>query len=201
VRGVRRPSIASSSRAAALLHSDHVGVGPKHQVDHTRAPCRGRSEASAARSGGAQRCRAPHSPVAAWLKVMDPISEVQVMGGLHNTLRRLVVDGRPVALGLHAVGDAVCTTNPVGGRGISLALRSVSDLTDVLAAPPRRSVGAGDQRGRCRDAEHRSLIRRPGRRRPRTPRCDPESAGRRAAGIASRHRERRHPRPTCARPA
>lgn len=75
-------------------------------------------------------------PVAAWLKVLDPISEVHVMGGLHNTLRRLVVDGRPVALGLHAVGDAVCTTNPVGGRGISLAMRNASDLTDAVAAHP-----------------------------------------------------------------
>src|SRR5204863_1351444 len=30
---------------------------------------------------------------AAWLDVMDPITDVFPMGGLHNTLRRLVVDG------------------------------------------------------------------------------------------------------------
>jgi 2-polyprenyl-6-methoxyphenol hydroxylase-like FAD-dependent oxidoreductase len=75
-------------------------------------------------------------PVAAWLEVLDPISGVHVMGGLHNTLRRLVVDDRPVALGLHAVGDAVCTTNPIGGRGIPLALRTAAELADVLAAHP-----------------------------------------------------------------
>ncbi|MFC5138619.1 NAD(P)/FAD-dependent oxidoreductase [Actinomycetospora rhizophila] len=73
---------------------------------------------------------------AAWLDALEPISEVAVMGGLHNTLRRLVVDGRPVALGLLAVGDAVCTTNPTFGRGIGVALRTVADLAEVLAAHP-----------------------------------------------------------------
>jgi hypothetical protein len=54
------------------------------------------------------------------------------MGGLHNTLRRLVVDGSPVALGLHALGDTVCTTNPTLGRGLSLALHQAADLIDAL---------------------------------------------------------------------
>lgn len=74
--------------------------------------------------------------LAALPDVLDPISDVQVMGGLHNTLRRRVVDRCPVVLGLHTVGDAVCTTNPVGGRGMTLALQTVADLTDVLAAHP-----------------------------------------------------------------
>ena len=73
---------------------------------------------------------------ASWLDVMDPITDVAVMGGLHNTLRRLVVDGRPVVLGLHAVGDAVCTTNPTFGRGLSMTLHGAADLVDVLAAHP-----------------------------------------------------------------
>jgi hypothetical protein len=59
---------------------------------------------------------------AAWLDGLEPISDVFTMGGLHNTLRRLVVEGTPVATGLHALGDAVCTTNPTLGRGLSLAL-------------------------------------------------------------------------------
>jgi hypothetical protein len=37
---------------------------------------------------------------AAWLDVMEPITGVFAMGGLHNTLRRLVADGAPVATGL-----------------------------------------------------------------------------------------------------
>jgi 2-polyprenyl-6-methoxyphenol hydroxylase-like FAD-dependent oxidoreductase len=69
---------------------------------------------------------------AAWLDVLDPISHVFPMAGLHNTLRRLVVDGAPVATGLHAIGDSVCTTNPTLGRGLSLALSGAADLVDTI---------------------------------------------------------------------
>jgi hypothetical protein len=63
---------------------------------------------------------------AAWLDVMDPITSVFPMAGLHNTLRRLVADGTPVATGLHAIGDSVCTTNPTLGRGLALALAGIA---------------------------------------------------------------------------
>ena len=56
------------------------------------------------------------------------------MGGLHNTLRRLVVDGTPVATGVLAIGDSVCTTNPTLGRGLALALTGAADLADTLGA-------------------------------------------------------------------
>lgn len=68
----------------------------------------------------------------AWLDVLDPISHVFPMGGLHNTMRRLVAGGAPVVTGLHAIGDSVCTTNPTLGRGLSLALSGVADLVDVI---------------------------------------------------------------------
>jgi 2-polyprenyl-6-methoxyphenol hydroxylase-like FAD-dependent oxidoreductase len=71
---------------------------------------------------------------AAWLDVADPISQVFVMAGLHNTLRRLVAGGAPVITGLHAIGDSVCTTNPTLGRGLSLALSGAVDLSDTIAA-------------------------------------------------------------------
>ena len=71
---------------------------------------------------------------AAWLDVMDPITDVFPMGGLHNTLRRLVKDGIPVATGLLAIGDSVCTTNPTLGRGLALALTGAADLADTLGA-------------------------------------------------------------------
>jgi hypothetical protein len=63
---------------------------------------------------------------------MDPISDVFPMAGLHNTLRRLVVGGEPVVSGLHAIGDAVCTTNPTLGRGLSLAISGAADLLDTI---------------------------------------------------------------------
>jgi hypothetical protein len=69
-----------------------------------------------------------------WLAVLDPITDP--MGGLRNTLRRLVVDGRPVVTGLLAVGDSVCTTNPTLGRGLGVAARGAVDLLDVLGAHP-----------------------------------------------------------------
>lgn len=72
---------------------------------------------------------------ARWLDVLDPVSGVFPMAGLHNTLRRLVVDGRPVVTGLLAIGDAVCTTNPTLGRGLSTAVQMAVDLLDVLVDP------------------------------------------------------------------
>ena len=69
---------------------------------------------------------------AAWLDVLDPTSEVFPMAGLHNTLRRLVVDGAPVVTGLHAIGDSVCTTNPTLARGLSLAIWGAADLLDTI---------------------------------------------------------------------
>jgi 2-polyprenyl-6-methoxyphenol hydroxylase-like FAD-dependent oxidoreductase len=73
---------------------------------------------------------------AEWLAVLDPITDVFPMGGIHNTLRRLVVDGRPVVTGLHALGDSVCTTNPTLGRGLGVAVRGALDLVEVLDAHP-----------------------------------------------------------------
>jgi hypothetical protein len=54
------------------------------------------------------------------------------MSGLHNTMRRLVVHSAPIATGVYAVGDSVCTTNPTLGRGLTLALQNAVDLADVL---------------------------------------------------------------------
>ena len=68
-----------------------------------------------------------------WLDALEPTTGVAVMGGLHNTLRRLAVGGRPVATGVSAIGDAVCTTNPTFGRGLSMTMRTVADLTDAVA--------------------------------------------------------------------
>jgi 2-polyprenyl-6-methoxyphenol hydroxylase-like FAD-dependent oxidoreductase len=74
--------------------------------------------------------------VAPWLECADPISDVFGMGALPNTLRRVVRAGRPLVLGLHLVGDAACTTNPLLGRGVSMAAVSVAGLVRALAAEP-----------------------------------------------------------------
>jgi 2-polyprenyl-6-methoxyphenol hydroxylase-like FAD-dependent oxidoreductase len=81
-------------------------------------------------------------PFAAWLDVLDPVGPVLAMSGLHNTMRRLVVDEEPVATGVYAVGDSVCTTNPTLGRGLTLALQNAIDLTDVLRQDPEPVTAA-----------------------------------------------------------
>ncbi|MGZ4708481.1 MAG: FAD-dependent oxidoreductase [Acidimicrobiales bacterium] len=67
----------------------------------------------------------------------EPITEVHVMGGLLNRkVDYLDDDGRPVVLGFHAAGDAHTCTNPLYGRGCSLAMVQATLLADELAAHP-----------------------------------------------------------------
>jgi hypothetical protein len=63
-----------------------------------------------------------------------PLADPQAGGGLTNTFRRQAVDGRPALPGVVVLGDAVSTTNPAAGRGISLGLRQVRELLRLLAA-------------------------------------------------------------------
>ena len=81
-----------------------------------------------------------------------PITGVEVMGGLINRRRRFLDDhGAPLVLGLHAVGDAHTATNPLYGRGCSLALVQAQLLCDALD-------GAGldhDARARAYEASTR----------------------------------------------
>jgi 2-polyprenyl-6-methoxyphenol hydroxylase-like FAD-dependent oxidoreductase len=57
----------------------------------------------------------------------EPISEVMPGGGLTNTYR-----GQSQMRGLFFVGDAVCTTNPAAGRGISLGLMQAQALLRLI---------------------------------------------------------------------
>ena len=84
----------------------------------------------------------------AWLEVMDPITGVFPMAGLHNTLRRLVAGGTPVATGLHAIGDSACTTHPALGRGPALALSGAAGVAGAVgehAADPAAQALALDR--------------------------------------------------------
>ena len=66
-----------------------------------------------------------------------PDGPVHRMGGLVNRIRRFTdADGGPLVLGFHAVGDAHTCTNPIYGRGCSLALVQAVALTDALTAHP-----------------------------------------------------------------
>ncbi len=78
-------------------------------------------------------------PLAAHWRDGEPITGVDVMAGLEDRHRRLVVDGVPVATGVVAVGDAWACTNPSLGRGASIGLLHACVLRDVL-----RDTGPGD---------------------------------------------------------
>jgi 2-polyprenyl-6-methoxyphenol hydroxylase-like FAD-dependent oxidoreductase len=68
---------------------------------------------------------------------LEPLTGVKPMGGLLNRLRRFVDDGgRPLVLGIHAVGDAHTCTNPLYGRGCTLAMVQAVLLADALADHP-----------------------------------------------------------------
>ncbi|WNG85249.1 FAD-dependent oxidoreductase [Mycobacterium sp. ITM-2016-00317] len=64
-----------------------------------------------------------------------PLTPVLVGGRLDNTYRgQLGGDGRPVVPGLLAVGDSVCTTTPMAGRGVTLAFRQAQTLVQLVTA-------------------------------------------------------------------
>ncbi|BBH70750.1 hydroxylase [Actinoplanes sp. OR16] len=62
----------------------------------------------------------------------EPISGVDVMAGIEDRHRRLVVDGSLVATGVVAVGDSWACTNPSIGRGASMAMIHAVLLRDLL---------------------------------------------------------------------
>jgi hypothetical protein len=72
---------------------------------------------------------------------LEPLGGVRLMGGLLNRIRRFTdVDGQPTVLGLHAVGDTHTCTNPLYGRGCSLAAVQAVLLADAVAAHPEDPV-------------------------------------------------------------
>ena len=65
----------------------------------------------------------------------EPITAgVHVMAGLLNRFRQYVVDGRPLALGLLPVGDAVICTNPLYGRGCSIGYWGAHLMNEAIEA-------------------------------------------------------------------
>jgi len=79
---------------------------------------------------------------------LEPLGGVRPMAGLLNRLRRFAADdGSPLVHGFHAVGDAHTCTNPLYGRGCSLAVVQARLLAEAMAAHP------GDHEARSRRYE------------------------------------------------
>lgn len=100
-----------------------------------------------------EACRSLPGPDAVFAdNDLTPIGDVRPMGALLNRRRRFLTDdGDPVALGLHAVGDAHTCTNPLYGRGCSLAAAQAA----LLAAADRDHPG--DALRRARSYEQASI--------------------------------------------
>jgi len=62
----------------------------------------------------------------------EPLGGVHGMAMLRNRRRRFSRDGVPLALGVHALGDAAICTNPLYGRGCTLAFVHAWLLADAL---------------------------------------------------------------------
>lgn len=75
--------------------------------------------------------------LAPWIsrEAAEPISPVYAMAGLENSFR-LPARDRPLPVGFYAVGDSACTTDPVFGRGISLALAHAHKTAEAVSAHP-----------------------------------------------------------------
>jgi 2-polyprenyl-6-methoxyphenol hydroxylase-like FAD-dependent oxidoreductase len=75
-------------------------------------------------------------PVARWLDpaVSEPITGVFAMDGLRNMRRHFVQGGRPLVRGLLVIGDAALHSNPLYGRGCTLAFVHAALLADAVAA-------------------------------------------------------------------
>ncbi len=78
----------------------------------------------------------------------EPITDVMVMAGIMDRYRRFVVEGRPVATGVAAVGDAWACTNPSAGRGVTVGLVHAQSLRNVVRShgdDPERLARAWDE--------------------------------------------------------
>jgi flavin-dependent dehydrogenase len=62
----------------------------------------------------------------------EPVTKVFGMGNLHNVWRHFVKAGEPVVLNYFAVGDSSIRTNPLYGRGCSIATLHAHMLGDVM---------------------------------------------------------------------
>lgn len=64
------------------------------------------------------------------------------MGNLNNHLRRLIIDGEPIATGVYLIGDSAAITNPQYGRGVSHAVHHAVFVANTILehSDPREQV-------------------------------------------------------------
>jgi 2-polyprenyl-6-methoxyphenol hydroxylase-like FAD-dependent oxidoreductase len=81
-----------------------------------------------------------------WREWLDPqrsepiTPTVDIMGQERNTNRQFAWDGRPLALGVHVIGDARCQTDSLFAWGCGNALLAATALTDAVAGHAHDAV-------------------------------------------------------------
>ncbi|MGW3648203.1 NAD(P)/FAD-dependent oxidoreductase [Streptomyces sp. NPDC000878] len=85
----------------------------------------------------------------------QPLGPVRVIGMPPNILRGTATDPRRPVAGLLQVGDAACVTDPMFGRGMSLALAHAFRLADLIEEHP----AADDRLGRAAAALTERVLR------------------------------------------
>lgn len=79
----------------------------------------------------------------------QPISPaIEIMGQERNVIRSFVADDRPLALGVHVIGDARCQTDSLFAWGCGNAMTTATALVDALAEHPH------DQHAQALALEH-----------------------------------------------
>ncbi len=79
-----------------------------------------------------------------------PIGPVLPGGRLYNSYRDLVEGGHPILPGLIRVGDSLCTTTPLAGRGVTLAFAQAQALVRLLTATSDTDAATVDFDNWCR---------------------------------------------------
>lgn len=85
----------------------------------------------------------------------EPLTPVHIIAGLLNRRRRFVVDGAPLAIGVHPIGDSIICTNPLYGRGCTTGYWSAHLLSEAIAQHPNDPVA---QAMRYHDALEQEIV-------------------------------------------
>jgi 2-polyprenyl-6-methoxyphenol hydroxylase-like FAD-dependent oxidoreductase len=97
--------------------------------------------------------RMPHPFVHDWLIRAEPVTAPFGFRNTSNLRRRYDLPGGHPA-GFLAVGDALCTVNPIYGQGMTVAAQGALALRDALSHPRRRPGTRQVQRAVLRAARH-----------------------------------------------